>query len=98
MEKKTEEILRLNLTHSSKVEQLKLVLKDTVSRNELFVEETEAELVELRSKIALYEAQMESKDKTEQEMKQSDVQLTEEKETIGEPEVQENGESAVRLS
>ena len=98
MEKKTEEIHRLNLTHSSKVEQLKLELKDTVSRNELFVEETEAELVELRSKIALYEAQMESKDKTEQEMEQSDVQLTEEKETIGEPEVQENGESAVRLS
>ena len=97
-EKKTEEIHQLNVTHSSEVEQLKLKLRDTVSQNELFVEETEAELVELRSKITLYEAQMVNKDRIEQETEQSDVQLKEEKETIDEPVAQENGESAVRLS
>ena len=97
-EKKTEEIHQLNVTHSSKVEQLKLKLRDTVSQNELFVEEIEAELEELRSKVALYEAQMESKENIERERDQSDMKLIEEKEMIDAPEAQENGESAVRLS
>jgi serine/threonine protein kinase len=99
-EMKTEEICRLNVTHASEVEQLNLKLRDAVSKNELFVEETKAELEELRSKVALYEAQMESKAKLEQETDQSDipVQPAEEKETIDVPEAQENGEPEVKLN
>ena len=99
-EMKSEEIHRLNMAHSSEIEQLKLKLRATVSQNELFVEETEAELEELRSKVALYEAQMENKATIEHETDQFDirVQETEEKETFDVSKAQENGEPAVRLS
>ena len=99
-EMNAEEIYRLNMTHSSEVEQLKLKLRAIVSQNELFVEETDAELEELRSKVALYEAQMENKATIKHKTDQSDIheQETEEKETIDVPEAQENGEPAMRVS
>lgn len=62
-EMKAEEIHQLKLAHTSEVEQLKLQLKDMKSQNDLLIEETEAELNELRNKVALYEAQAENKEK-----------------------------------
>ena len=97
-EKKTEEVNQMNVAHSCEVKQLKLQLKDMASQNELFVEETEAELTELKTKVALYEAQAESGDKIQQESEQSDVQLTNEMEILDSSETQENEESVVKLN
>ena len=61
---KSEEMDRLNVAHSSEVEQMKLDIGNLTSENQLFVAKSEAEVLELKAKVAISEAQTENTDKT----------------------------------
>ena len=67
VQEKAEEVNRLNLSHLSEVEELKLQGRDLNSQNEQFKVEREAESKEMKSKVEFYEDQLQNKD---QAMKQ----------------------------
>ena len=61
MEKqKTAEISRLNIVHSSEIEQLRLQVRDLNTQNQLMKAENEAEITQLKSTAAVYETQIEN--------------------------------------
>ena len=91
-EQKAEEVSRLNVAHSSEVEQLKLQLRDVTSQKQLLIDDTEAELVELKTKVSLYEAQARNRDKPQQEREQ----LSKERKLVDAPATEETEESAVK--
>ena len=89
-EQKTAEIDRLKLAHSSEVEQLRLQIRDVNTQKHLVTAKMEAELVELKSHVALYESQIENSLKIlmqereefkAKEREQSELQLAKERET-----------------
>ena len=70
------EIDRQNLVHSGEVEQLKLQVKNLNSQNQLLVANREAEITELKEKLAGCEALIESNDRTMQhELEESKTQI-----------------------
>ena len=80
---KAEEVDRLNLCYSSEVEELKLQVRDLNSLNEQFKIEREAESKEINSKVAFYEDQIQSKDKTlKQEREEYATQLAKERRAL----------------
>ena len=58
--KKSAEIGRLKLAHSSEVEQLHLQVRDLNTQKQLFTAKMEAEVAELKSNAAVYKFQIES--------------------------------------
>ena len=62
-EDKQEELVRLSLVLSSEVEQLKLEVRDLNAQNQLLTATKEADVTELKTKIAAYEDQIEENDK-----------------------------------
>ena len=76
-EQKSKEVDQL---YSSEIEQAKLHIRDLKSQNHLLVAKTEAKLTELRTKVALFEEQIESTEKIlKQEREMFSKQLAEEK-------------------
>ena len=59
-EENEEENLRLTLAHSSEVEQLKLQVQDLNSQKHLIAANRESEVTELKTKVAVFETQIES--------------------------------------
>ena len=75
-QEKAEEIDQQNLVHSSEVEQLKFQIKDLNSQNQLLGVNSEAEITELKAKLAVCEALIETNDKTlQQEREESETQI-----------------------
>ena len=60
---KDEKNARLNLVYSSEVEQLKLEVQDLNVQNQLLTATKEADVTELKTKVAAYEDQIEENDK-----------------------------------
>ena len=61
--RKSEEMDRLNVAYSSEVEQMKLDIGNLTSEHQLFVAKNEAEVIELKAKVIISEAQIENTDK-----------------------------------
>ena len=79
-QEKAEEVDRLNLSHSSEVEELKLQVRDLNSQNEQLKVEREAESKEMNSKVAFYEDQIQNKEKAmKQEREEYTSQLAKER-------------------
>ena len=79
-QEKAEEVNRLNLSHSSEMEELKLQVRDLNSLNEQFKVEREAEGKEMNNKVAFYEDQIQNKDKAmKQEREEHTTQLAKER-------------------
>ena len=80
---KDDENIRRNLVYSSEVEQLKLEVRDLNAQNQLFTATKEADVTELKTKVAAYEDQIEENDKIVQnqreEFEREIVALTNEK-------------------
>ena len=80
-EQKSVEIKRVNVAHSSEVEQLRLQVNDLQVHNQLVIATMEAELTELKSQAAFYESQIESNSKVLiREREQSEEMLMKERE------------------
>ena len=60
---KDNENVRLNIVYSSEVEQLKLEVRDLNAQNQLLTATKEADVTELKTKVAAYEDQIEENDK-----------------------------------
>ena len=76
-QEKAEEIDRLNLVHTSKVEELQLQLRDLSTQIELLVAKHEADTTKLKPDIAIYEAQIESNEAFKvQEVRESGTHMT----------------------
>ena len=76
----TGETDRLKLVLSSKVEQVRLQVRDLNTQNQLFKAENEADVTELKIKAVLYEAQLNNNVKIiTQGRKQFDAQLAKER-------------------
>ena len=69
-EEKKEEIARLNVVYLSEVEQLKLKVRDLNAQIQLLSATNEAEVSELKTKVAVYEDQIEKKDEIMQEWRE----------------------------
>ena len=79
-QEKAEEVNQLNLSYSNEVEELKLQVRDLNSQNEQFKVEREAGSKEMNSKVALYEDQIQNKDKAmKQEREEHSTQLAKER-------------------
>ena len=61
--KKSAEIDRLKLAHSSEVKQLHQQVRDWNTQTQLVASKMEAEIAELKSKTTLYKSQIETKSK-----------------------------------
>ena len=80
VQEKAEEVDRLNLSHLSEVEELKLQLKDFNLLIEQFTVEREAEKEEMKTKVALYENQVQTKDEAiKQERRECTSQIAKER-------------------
>ena len=91
-EQKTAEIDRLNVLHSSEVEQLRLHIRELNTQNQLVTANLEAEVAELKSNATIYKSQIEansraliqereqSKEIIAVEREQSELQLAKERE------------------
>ena len=62
--------VRLNLILSSEVEQLKLEVRDLHAQNQLLTATKEADVIELKTKVAAYEDQIEINDKIMQNQRE----------------------------
>ena len=69
-EENKEENARFNLLNSSEVEQLKLEVRDVNAQNQLLTATKEADITELKTKIAAYEDQIEENDKISQKQRE----------------------------
>ena len=79
---KAEEIVRLNLVHSSEVGELKLQVRDSESQNQLLLAQGGADVKELKAKVEIYEAQIKSSDlSSKEERKEFEMQLAKERES-----------------
>ena len=87
-QKEEQKIIQLNLAHSSEVKHLQQQIKAINARNQMIKAEMDAELVELKSRAAVYDSQIECKTK----------QLTEEKEQYELRIMTEKEESEARLT
>ena len=80
-QQKSEEIDRLNVAYSSVVEQMKLDVRNVSTQNQFLVAKSEAEVTELKAKVALYESQIKNTEKSLQlERDQFETQLSKERE------------------
>ena len=76
-QEKAEEIDRLNLVHTSEVEELQLQLRDLSTQIELLVAKHEADTTKLKADIAIYEAQIESNEAFKvQQVRESGTHMT----------------------
>ena len=64
---KEKETDQLHLLYSSKMEQLKLQISLLISQKKGFIAKSDAEVTELKNKIAIYETQVKNKEKTLQQ-------------------------------
>ena len=69
-EEKEEKIVRLNAVYSSEVEQLKLQVRDCNAQNQLLSSTNEADVTELKTKVAVYEEQIDNNDIIMQEQRE----------------------------
>ena len=69
-EEKEEENIRLNVVYSSELEQLKLEVRDLKAHNQLLSATNEAEVTELKTKVAVYKDQIENNDIIMQEQRE----------------------------
>ena len=67
---KDDENVRLNIVYSSEVEQLKLEVRDLNAQNQLLTATKEADVTELKTKVASYEDQIEENDKIMQNQRE----------------------------